>query len=389
MPRKAAQSRESGKKISGVSRVPALRPPFGGTFRDKRVLVTGHTGFKGAWLSLWLHRLGAEVHGYALRPPTRPSLYDEAAVATLLTSEEVADVRDLARVKACVARVRPHVVFHLAAQPLVLAGYDDPVGTAATNVLGTVHVLEALRGQKQLRAVQVVTTDKCYDNNGKQRAFRETDALGGKDPYSASKAAAEIMARMYRESFFAKTDASLATARGGNVVGGGDWADNRLVPDLVRAYQAGRAPVLRNPDATRPWQYVLDLLSGYLWLAARQLEAPARFASAWNFGPATRQSATVGEIAAAARKSWGPVAKAPTVVPLAGKSEAATLALDSAKARRELGWSALLDGAAAVRTAVEWYHSRSVAGPAAVPSLCERAIAQHELLARQAGMAWA
>jgi CDP-glucose 4,6-dehydratase len=363
---------------------------FAGVFRGRRVAVTGHTGFKGAWLSLWLHRLGAQVHGYALAPPTTPSLYARTGLAGRLAGERIADVRDPGALRAFLAEARPHTVFHLAAQPLVLEGYSDPLGTFATNVQGTANLLEAVRSTPSVKVVQVVTTDKCYDNDGAGRAFRETDRLGGKDPYSASKAAAELVARAYRDSFLGAAGVSVATARGGNVVGGGDWAANRLVPDLVRSFGSGRPATLRNPAATRPWQHVLDLLSGYLWLAVHQARDPGAASTAWNFGPTARQGIPVRAVAKAAQAAWGPDAPAPVLGRKRGPAEAPTLALDSRKARRELAWKPLLDGEQAVRAAVAWHRAADPLRSARdVAALCDRALAEHEALGRRKGVAWA
>ncbi|MDE2490767.1 MAG: CDP-glucose 4,6-dehydratase, partial [Elusimicrobia bacterium] len=258
---------------------------FGGAFRGRRVLVTGHTGFKGSWLSLWLAELGAEVSGYALAPDESQALFGRLGLERR-TDSRLGDVRDAALLEKTLRETRPEIVFHLAAQPLVRASYAAPAETFAVNVQGTANVLDSVRRTETARAVVVVTTDKVYENREDGRAYREDDRLGGRDPYSASKAAAEIVAASYRASFFsAPGAASIATARAGNVIGGGDDAADRLLPDCVRALTAGRDVVVRNPASVRPWQHVLEPLSGYLRLAERQLAEPARFASAWNFGP--------------------------------------------------------------------------------------------------------
>ena len=269
------------------------------SLRDRPVLVTGHTGFKGGWLSLWLATLGARVHGYALAPPTHPNLFDVAGVARVLASDTRADLADLAALTATFERFRPEIVFHLAAQPLVREGYRDPLGTLATNVTGTAHVLEATRAVDSVRAVVVVATYKVYQNVETGHAFSEVDPLGGHDPYSGSKAAAEIAVASYRSSFFGpgRHPARIATARAGNVIGGGDWAADRLVPDCLRAFATGEPVRLRHPEAVRPWQHVLGPLSGYLGLAARLLDEDGEpLARAWNFGPDADDDATVGDV---------------------------------------------------------------------------------------------
>src|SRR5664279_6297378 len=254
------------------------------SYRARRVFVTGHTGFKGAWLAEWLGTLGAEVTGYALDPPTQPNLFDALALGARL-KHVVADIRDRDRVVAEVHAAQPSVIFHLAAQALVRRAYSKPHETFETNVMGTVNVLEAARACASVRAVVVVTSDKCYQNLETGRAFRETDAMGGRDPYSASKGCAELVTAAYRESFFADGTA-VASVRAGNVIGAGDWAADRIIPDCLRALVAGQSIVVRNPDAVRPWQHVLEPLSGYLWLGALMLRDGRRFEGPWNFGTA-------------------------------------------------------------------------------------------------------
>jgi CDP-glucose 4,6-dehydratase len=277
-------------------------------FAGRRVLVTGHTGFKGAWLSLWLQRLGAEVMGYALPPPTDPSLFELAKLARRL-DHVVGDVRDLDALLTAFDRHAPEVVFHLAAQPLVLRSYREPKETFDTNVGGTVNVLEAVRRTPSVKAVVVVTSDKCYENREWVFGYREDDAMGGHDPYSASKGAAELVTAAYRRSFFAP-DAStrvvgLASARAGNVIGGGDFADDRILPDALRAVQAGKPLLVRNPGSTRPWQHVLDPLAGYLLLATRLLDDPGRYAEAFNFGPDLSGVSSVRELVTSFYASLG------------------------------------------------------------------------------------
>ena len=260
-------------------------------WRDRRVFLTGHTGFKGAWLALWLRHLGAQVTGYALDPPTTPNLFDLARVGEGITDLR-SDVNEADRLGAAVAAARPDIILHLAAQALVRASYDEPVGTFATNVMGTIHLLEAVRKSPTVRAVVVVTSDKCYENRDWDRGYREDDPLGGFDPYSASKGCTELVSAAYRRSFF--DGQRVATARAGNVIGGGDWARDRLIPDLLRAFQAGRQATLRNPAATRPWQHVLEPLYGYLMLARRVWEGEESACAGWNFGPSEASTRSVG-----------------------------------------------------------------------------------------------
>jgi CDP-glucose 4,6-dehydratase len=323
------------------------------------VFLTGHTGFKGGWLTLWLHALGARVHGYALNPPTSPSLFETARVSAALTSDVRSDLADLAALKSALAAARPRVVFHLAAQPLVRAGYADPVGTFATNIMGTAHVLEAIRAVDSVQAVVIVTTDKVYDNRESMHPYRETDPLGGHDPYSASKGAAEIVTASYRASFFTCAgghSARIATVRAGNVIGGGDWAADRLVPDCLKAFAAGSAVSLRYPGAVRPWQHVLEPLSGYLRLAQLLMDTDGeRFAGAWNFGPDASGDATVGEVAEAVAGLWGDAAR--VEFPGGGQypHEAGLLRLDITRARNELSWQPCWTLQTALRNTVSWH----------------------------------
>jgi CDP-glucose 4,6-dehydratase len=324
----------------------------------RRVLVTGHTGFKGAWLSSWLDRLGAEVHGLAL-PPEPDSCYEACGVADRVRST-YADIRDAGAAASAMERVRPTVVFHLAAQALVRRSYDDPLGTVATNVLGTAHVLEAVRAVEGVEAVVVVTSDKCY-RSGTGRPHVEGDALGGRDPYSASKACAEIVTEAWGAAFLGSR-VGLATVRAGNVIGGGDRAADRLVPDVMRALEEGRPVRIRNPDAVRPFQHVLEPLQGYLMLAERLVDDPRRWSGPWNLGPA--QAAPVREVVEHAIAAWGSGTWVSTA-PDAARPEEPVLALDSGKARRELGWLPRLTLKDAVALTVEWYRrakTDSVAG---------------------------
>jgi CDP-glucose 4,6-dehydratase len=324
----------------------------------KRVFVTGHTGFKGSWLLLLLRQLGAEVHGFALDPPTDPSLFNLLDLADTCR-HQIGDIRNLAPLRHAVEQARPQVVIHMAAQPLVRASYDDPVGTYATNVMGTVHLLEACRSVPDLRSIVVVTTDKCYENVGWVWGYRENDRLGGADPYSNSKAACELVVDSYRRSFFGPglNGPSIASARAGNVIGGGDFAVDRLVPDAMRAFMAGDRLLIRNPLSVRPWQHVLEPLWGYLLLAERLHHDPA-FAEGWNFGPRTDESAAVERVADLLADLWGEAAgwdQDPAEHP----HEAATLKLDSTKAHLQLGWRPKLSLEEALRLTAEWYSAFS------------------------------
>jgi CDP-glucose 4,6-dehydratase len=327
--------------------------------RDRSVLLTGHTGFKGGWLALWLASLGARVHGYALDPWTQPNLFDVARVQDVLVSETRADIRDRSSVMAALEQAQPEAVFHLAAQPLVSDGYRDPLGTFGTNIIGTATLLDAIRAVDCVRAVVVVATDKVYQNDGTGRAFREEDALGGHDPYSASKAATEIVVAGQRSSFFGpgRHPAHIATARAGNVIGGGDWADHRLVPDCLRAFAGGEAVRLRHPSAVRPWQHVLGPLSGYLALADRLLGPDGeRYARAWNFGPDRADAVSVGEVAAQVAALWGEGA-AVTHDAETGWDEVETLQLDSSQARTELDWAPRWSLGETLAETVRWHRN--------------------------------
>lgn len=318
----------------------------------KRVLVTGHTGFKGSWLTLWLKNMGAEVIGYALVSPTSPSLFDAARIGDGIVSV-LADIRDYERLKSVISTHSPEVIFHLAAQALVRPSYEDPLGTYATNVMGTAHLLEAIRQIGCTRVVVNVTTDKCYENREWVWPYRENEALGGYDPYSSSKACAELVTSAYRSSFFSRGTA-LASARAGNVIGGGDWAQNRLIPDIVRAFMAGRPVTIRNPAAIRPWQHVLEPLNGYLLLAEKLWSEGQSFAEAWNFGPPAEDAKPVSWIVDRLSGVWGEGTGCEyerTEQP----HEAGILKLDSSKARTRLGWGSVLTLAVALEWVAAWY----------------------------------
>jgi CDP-glucose 4,6-dehydratase len=328
-------------------------------WRGRRVLVTGHTGFKGAWLTAWLKSLGAEVTGYSLEAPTTPSLFEEATVREGMESVS-GDVRDLDHLRRTVAAKDPEVVFHLAAQSLVRAGYDDPVGTYSTNVLGTVNVLEAVRQTESVRAAIVVTSDKCYDNGEWVWPYRENDRLGGRDPYASSKACAELVTEAYRVSFFGDRRCGIATVRAGNVIGGGDWAANRLVPDLLRAFGEGTPALIRNPGSIRPWQFVLEPLRGYLDLAQALAvdgdgDGDGGLAGAWNFGPHDHDVRPVQWIAGRLVEVWSGDASWQVDEQRDAKPEAFTLKLDSSKARTILGWDPKVGLGTALEWIVEWH----------------------------------
>lgn len=342
-------------------------------WRGRRVLLTGHTGFKGGWLALWLHRLGARVTGIALPPAGAPNLYTLARVGELCDSHFI-DIRDGRAVKDRVRRSEPEIVFHLAAQALVRAGYEDPPATYATNVMGTVHVLDALRGLESVRAAVMVTTDKVYRNLEQPYPYRENDALGGHDPYSASKAASEMVIASYRDAWLSSQGVAVASARAGNVIGGGDWAADRLIPDAVRCWRAGQALPVRRPQATRPWQHVLEPVAAYLRLAEILHGQPA-LAGAYNFGPHTHEAATVRQVIGQARLAygggdvqWGDGAEGP--------HEAGWLALEVARARTELGVRPRWGLQESVSRTMTWYR-RQCEG-ADTRALCEADIQAFE-----------
>jgi CDP-glucose 4,6-dehydratase len=367
---------------------PVLGPLFAGAYAGRRVFVTGHTGFKGSWLVAWLLRLGADVTGYALDPPTTPSLFEELGLAGRIR-HIVADVRDLDALRASMVDARPDVVFHLAAQPLVRFGYAEPVATFATNIMGTVNVLEAVRACAGVRAVVNVTSDKCYENHETVRPYAETDPMGGFDPYSSSKGCSELVTAAYRRSFFAAPDAAvIASARAGNVIGGGDWAADRIVPDCVRALTAGQPVLVRNPEAVRPWQHVLEPLSGYLWLAARMLAKGRAFEGGWNFGPDPSDVVPVSRVADAIVTGWGSGSWLVPESAVPQPHEAGLLLLDISKARTGLGWRPVWDTGRALATTAAWYSARH-ADVADVPALVEADIESYSAEAQAAGTAWA
>lgn len=323
-------------------------------WRGKKVFLTGHTGFKGGWLSLWLQEMGAEVHGYALTP-SNPSLFDSARIASGMASSTIADIRDADVLKTALAQARPDIVFHLAAQPLVRYSYKSPVETYVVNVMGTVNLLEAIRSSETVKAVINVTTDKCYENREWVWPYREGEAMGGHDPYSSSKACSELVTAAYRRSFFEARGVSLATARAGNVIGGGDWSEDRLIPDFLRAIDQQRPIVIRSPNAIRPWQHVLEPLSGYLMLAESLYQNGANHAEAWNFGPSDEDVRTVGWIIEhMVRRIPGASWRLDDASRL---HEAHTLKLDSSKARSGLCWQPRWRLEQALDRVVEWHQA--------------------------------
>lgn len=322
-------------------------------WQGKRVLLSGHTGFKGAWMSLWLDSMGAKVQGFALAPPTSPSLFEEAKVGDLIQSN-LGDIRDFAATAKVVKEFKPEIVFHMAAQPLVRYSYDEPLETYATNVMGTAHLLESIRAIDSVRAVVNVTTDKCYENREWVWGYREDEAMGGYDPYSSSKACSELVTAAYRQSFLDKAGIAVATARAGNVIGGGDWAKDRLIPDILRAF-ANKQPVsIRNPNSIRPWQHVLEPLSGYLLLAEKLCAEPASFSQAWNFGPKDDDAKPVGWIVESMASKWGKEASW-SFDEGNHPHEAHYLKLDISKARQSLGWSPRWSLDQALDHTVEWH----------------------------------
>ena len=363
-----------------------MAPPSESFWRGKTVLLTGHTGFKGGWLAAWLKLLGARVVGFALPPEAdRPSLFEAAEVGRGMVSV-LGDVRDRDAVEAVVRRHDPEVVLHLAAQPLVRRSYRDPVETYAVNVMGTVHLLDALRRFARARAIVVVTSDKCYDNPEREWGCREDDPMGGRDPYSSSKGCAELAVAAFRASFFPAAEGrGVATARAGNVIGGGDWAEDRVVPDLVRALAARRPVALRSPGALRPWQHVLEPLRGYLALAERLWSDPAGASGGWNFGPRDDDVASVRELAGrfAGHWGWGEAELRPAAD---GAHEAGALRLDCARARERLGWRPVLSLDEAVAETVRWYRAHLDA-PASIPALTARQIRDYAARAEAAARA--
>jgi CDP-glucose 4,6-dehydratase len=343
--------------VEGVVTRPQPDPAF---WNGKRVFVTGHTGFKGSWLCVWLNDLGAQVHGFALTPPTLPNMFEQAAVERTLRSNTIADIRNRDRLAAAMAHAQPEIVMHLAAQPLVRESYRNPVETYEVNVMGAVHVLDAVRATGGVRVVVNVTTDKCYQNDERPTGYQESEPMGGRDPYSSSKGCAELVTAAYRDSFLAPAGIAVSTARAGNVIGGGDWAADRLVPDVFRAVDTGTTLRVRAPGAIRPWQHVLEPLSGYLLLAEHLYAGGSGFAEAWNFGPSEEDARTVG---------WVVEQLASHLPELAWERdadlhphEAAYLKLDSTKARSRLGWHPRWHLGTALHKTADWHRAWKAGG---------------------------
>lgn len=353
---------------------------FADIYRGKRVLITGHTGFKGSWLALWLKELGADITGIALPPESRPNHWD---LLRLTTHDHLVDIRDPEAVKRVFLTTKPEIVFHLAAQPLVRRSYREPLATWSTNVMGTTHVLEACRLTSSVRAIVAITTDKCYENREWPWGYRENDRLGGQDPYSASKAGAELVADSYRRSFFNLENAPLlATARAGNVIGGGDWSEDRLIPDLVRALVQGQSLEIRSPLATRPWQHVLESLSGYLLLGQRLLQGNKSFAEAWNFGPELEGNRSVSEVLGKLNVHWPSLCWQVTDRP--HPHETTLLYLDSAKARSKLHWQPVWKFDAALDKTAAWYRDWYEGGKVT----SREQLAEYITAATQANVEW-
>jgi CDP-glucose 4,6-dehydratase len=348
-------------------------------YKGKKIFITGHTGFKGSWLCLLLNELGAEVYGYALNPPTNPSLYKIAKVDKLVTSH-IADVRDYNRLCSIMSVVQPDMIFHLAAQPLVRDSYKNPVDTYSINVMGTVNLLEAVRHTESVKAVINVTTDKCYENREWLWGYRENESMGGYDPYSNSKGCSELVTSAFRRSFFNPAEygkthwVALASARAGNVIGGGDWAEDRLIPDFIRAVGNGEKVRIRSPHAVRPWQYVLEPLSGYLMLGAKLYSEGAKYSEGWNFGPDDSDAKPVEWIINKICTLWGNNASFETD-PNPQPHEATYLKLDCSKAKTRLGWHPKWDIDTAINRIVEW--TKAYNQGADMRSVCENQIQQY------------
>jgi len=327
-----------------------------GFWRGRRVFLTGHTGFKGSWIALLLRSFGAEIYGFALPPESEHNLFVVAGVANDV-NHRIGDIRDIGALRTALEAASPDIVIHMAAQALVRRSYAEPLETYATNVMGTANLLEAARSLSSIRAIVVVTSDKCYENSGELRAYRESDPMGGYDPYSSSKGCAEIVTAAYRRSFFQDPASPLvATARAGNVIGGGDWAPDRLVPDLMRSFMAGDVVRIRNPGAVRPWQHVLDPLIGYLMLAQRLVQGRREFADGWNFGPREGSEGPVSALVQALAAHWGPGARWETDKG-DNPHEAAYLKLDCEKARNLLGWRPAIELERALQLCFQWYRA--------------------------------
>ena len=347
-------------------------------WKGKKVLITGHTGFKGSWLSLWLNNMGADIVGVSLEPPTKPSLYEQAQVADGMISLR-GDIRDLDKMKSIFSEHQPEIVFHLAAQPLVRYSYSEPVETYATNVMGTLHILEAIRECQSVHAAVMITTDKCYDNKEWEWGYRENEPMGGHDPYSSSKGCAELLIASYRDSYFSAQEysshkTSIATARAGNVIGGGDWAEDRLIPDIIRAFEKNEPVRIRNPNSIRPWQHVLEPLAGYIELAERLYADGMRWAGAWNFGPREEDAKPVDWIVKEMTKGWGGHATW-SIDEGDHPHEANYLKLDCSKAHTKLKWQPRWGLKQALKSIVLWH--KEAKSKTSVKNLCQKQINEY------------
>ncbi len=354
------QSKVENVVTNSIARV---RPEF---WRNRRVFITGHTGFKGGWLCTWLVAMGAKITGFALKPNTEPCLFDALGIDAKIERSVFGDIRDDIALNTAMTEANPEIVIHMAAQPLVRRSYTHPVETYSTNVMGTVNVLEAVRKLDSVRAVVVVSTDKCYENEERGAGYRETEPMGGFDPYSSSKGCAELVVAAYRRSFFfpksfPNESTSIASVRAGNVIGGGDWSVDRLVPDAIRAFESNRALVIRNPDAIRPWQHVLEPLTGYLVLAQNLVEVGTPYAEAWNFGPDDADTQPVKSVIDMLVAAWGGAANW-VQTEASGPHEAHVLRLDCTKARQRLGWYPVWNLECAVGKTVAWYRQLAKGG---------------------------
>lgn len=350
-------------------------------WKGKKILITGHTGFKGSWLSLWLQYLGSEVIGVSLDPPTTPNLYEQAQVAEGMVSLR-GDIRDVDKMKSIFLEYKPEIVFHLAAQPLVRYSYREPVETYSTNVMGTLHILEAIRACGSVKAAVMITTDKCYENHEWEWGYRENEPMGGHDPYSSSKGCAELLIASYRDSFFPKEGhanhhTGIASARAGNVIGGGDWAEDRLIPDIIRAFEKGERVQIRNPNSIRPWQHVLEPLAGYIELAEKLFEEEGDWAEGWNFGPREEDAKSVGWIVKEMTKQWGGDA-AWNIDEGEHPHEANYLKLDCSKAHNRLQWRPKWDLQTALKMIVEWH--KIYAGEHNMRQICIEQISEYQIV---------
>ena len=361
---------------------------FKNIYNGRRVLVTGHTGFKGSWLCSWLLDLGATVAGYSLNVPTQPSHFDALTLADRI-EHFTGDVRNKNTLQQALNQFRPEIVFHLAAQSLVRKSYEDPALTFVTNTVGTLNLLECLRNTPQIAAAVLITSDKCYENVEWLWGYRENDRLGGKDPYSASKACAELVSKVYMESFFKESGPNIATTRAGNVIGGGDWASDRVVPDCVRAWSEGKSVVIRNPNATRPWQHVLEPLSGYLALGQKLFQGDARVKNqALNFGPQAQVNQSVSELINAMTRFWPNAESNFQQETSSEKPESALLKLNCDKALQMLGWKAILNFEETVRMTGEWYQKFYKDGPSSISKTTSGQIKEYFDKASQSNLLW-